>query len=136
MSSMAARAMAKMRREESKGIEPAEAWNLALKTYPAESKSHRGYIYAEFSDDSHARFVLFDIYGRSYGQVLTSNSSKFEAWKVVRGIHAYCESCGDELWCHSDGSVQPKYSFELPDREVKLCNSCQRNLVIRALTGE
>ena len=129
MSSKAARANQKISKAVRQGKDIREAFQLA--TQNAQTKLHGGNRYAMFDDDSFLRVVE-----DRYAQVLVHQSARFHAHKIVLNIHAYCDQCGEELWCDMNGRPNREQRFELPGTEIGLCTSCQRQLVVRALVGE
>lgn len=71
-----------------------------------------------------------------HSQVLEHHTSRFNAEKIIRGIHCRCNQCGREVWCDMDGRAKPEERFELPGMELAVCHECQRQMVMMKLVGE
>ena len=141
-SSVAARAAQQIRKAVSKGKLLADAIEDALVVYPADKGLKGQEMFLRFKDaprwPSYLHIYLGldwdDRFSRVY--VATNGSDKFSAMKVIDNIHAYCDQCGQEVWCDYDGEVREWDRFELPGRVATVCSPCQRDLVKRALIGE
>ena len=136
MSSRAAKANQKIRQQVQKGASLQESAEAVLKQEEAETAVHKERLYAKFPDHSFLEVVYRDHYGNEYAGVLTDNSGRSNADKIIKGIRARCHQCGKEVWCDMDGRAAEQNRFELPGAEIVVCRDCQRNLIVRALTGE
>lgn len=134
MSSMAARANARIKRRTAKGISAQEAF-IEVTTGPdIATGTRKETVYARFPDKSYMRLIT--IRGEQMPQVLSHHSSKTQAEKIIQGINAACHRCGTELWCQMDGKTAQDERFELPGATVNLCKPCQRQIVTAHLVGE
>ena len=136
--SIASRANQKINTQVKRGVALPDAVANALKTYPADTTEHKAMLYARFSDRSYMRVVYEgnSLFKNGYSQVLDHHTSKFAADKIIDNIHAYCDKCGKEVWCNTDGRPSEEERFEFPGIIIPVCKNCQREIVKRSLLGE
>ena len=111
------------------GISVPDALATLLETYNHESRTYNGQTYARFPEDDSYLRAYEGSHGDDVIRVETTNRGRVDAYKIIRGIHAYCCRCGDEVWCESDGRPWPSLRFRVDGREVAVCGRCQTRII-------
>ena len=131
MTSQAAKAKREILKRQATGDGTHEALRAIAEAGGAATGERNGRTYAAFPDESYLR-----IEKDGHLTVITDNSGRFTAWKVINGIQANCRACGQEIWCDRNGRPAETQVFHLPGQQVNLCTPCQREIIAKALVGE